>query len=415
MKKLKQAHGNWVDGDRFWDREHEIRVFIDRLDEGAHILLIGQRRIGKTSLMREVARRLQQKYICLHADLQKSFSPADAVAELSCATRNFQKLWDRMMELFKNFIGAISNNIESLKIEDVTIALRSGITSGDWGIKGDRIFNALAESERPVIVFFDEVPILLNRLLKGNDYRMTPDGVRQTDAFMSWLRDNSIRHKDKLRMVLAGSIGLEPILRQAGLSALITTFSPFDLKPWDDITAIGCLEALANHNKVTFLPGACERIVEKLGCCIPHHVQMFFDRILTQCKLQSLIEVSSNFVDEVYQHAMLSIQGHAELSHMEERLKIVLGMEKYPLALELLTEAAVVGELGANAASILCKQYEFSKGISSEVLREILGILEHDGYLSKRGDSYKFISLLLKDWWKARFSFGYIPALQRRA
>ncbi len=69
IKKLVTAHGNWVDGDRFWDREGDIKAFIRRIDEGAHILLVAQRRIGKTSLMREVSRRITDRYTCLHVDL----------------------------------------------------------------------------------------------------------------------------------------------------------------------------------------------------------------------------------------------------------------------------------------------------------------------------------------------------------
>ncbi len=50
---LTMAHGNWVEGGRFWGREADLEVFISRIDEGAHQLLTAQRRMGKTSLMRE--------------------------------------------------------------------------------------------------------------------------------------------------------------------------------------------------------------------------------------------------------------------------------------------------------------------------------------------------------------------------
>ena len=46
-------------------------------------------------------------------------------------------------------------------------------------------------------------------------------------------------------MILSGSVSLEPILRQAGLSAKANIFAPLDLKPWDEETASACLAALA--------------------------------------------------------------------------------------------------------------------------------------------------------------------------
>jgi hypothetical protein len=47
-KKLKQAHGNWVEDDKFWGREKEIELLAGKINEGAHILLVAQRRMGKT-------------------------------------------------------------------------------------------------------------------------------------------------------------------------------------------------------------------------------------------------------------------------------------------------------------------------------------------------------------------------------
>src|SRR5450631_722455 len=72
QEKLVQAHGNWVKGDRFWDRESDTALMIEKLDEGAHILLVAQRRMGKTSLMKEIERLVNSRYTCLFVDLQKA-------------------------------------------------------------------------------------------------------------------------------------------------------------------------------------------------------------------------------------------------------------------------------------------------------------------------------------------------------
>jgi len=413
-KKLKSAHGNWVVGDQFWDREPEITRFTELLDEGAHILLVAPRRIGKTSLMREVERRINNRYICLQVDLQKSQVAADAVVELSVATRPYRRLWEKTSDIFRNIRCLVTDTVESLKIDDLTLTLRSGLTAGDWRAKGDALLDNLADSDRPVVLFLDEIAILVNRMLKGSDYKITPERIQEVDAFMSWLRENSIRHKGKLRIVLTGSIGIEPILRQAGLSATLNTFSPLNLPPWDSETALGCLEALANQYGIRFQDGVGEKIVEKLGCCIPHHVQIFFDKIYSGCKFQKQTEVTADFVEEVYQREMLGVRGHAELSHLEERLKMVLGAELYPLALELLTETAVVGRLTADTAIYLCRQYPIENQTPEAVLRQILEIFEHDGYLQKVGKEFRFVSHLLRDWWKAHFSFSYIPVSVRR-
>ena len=132
MEKLKRAVGNYVTGEKFWDREEDIKLFTELLDEGAHILMAAPRRIGKTSLMREIAERVKDKYYCLHVDLQKAESPADAITELSKATHPHKKLWDRTREVFRNILDGVKDNIENLSIDDLTVTLRSGLTAGDW-------------------------------------------------------------------------------------------------------------------------------------------------------------------------------------------------------------------------------------------------------------------------------------------
>ena len=100
---------------------------------------------------------------------------------------------------------------------------------------------------------------------------------------------------------------------------------------------------------------------------------------------------------------------------MEERLKVVLGPELYPFALELFTEVAVASVLTAESADIISAGYAFEARITRDVLREVLGMLEHDGYIQRdsQGD-YRSQSKLVSDWWRARFGFGYTLAMRRK-
>jgi hypothetical protein len=412
---MKRAIGNWVEGESFWDREDELRDLIERLEEGQHILIIATRRIGKTSLMREAGRRMAGRFHCLQVDLENAQCAEDAIAELSAATWQHASLWRKTKTIFSGAFDKVVDRVEALKAGELTITLRSSLNEDNWRGKGDDLFQALGESEEPVVVFFDEVPILVNRLLKGPDFRITPERRREADAFMSWLRANSIRYGGKVRIVLTGSIGLIPVLRQAGLSATINNFAPFELEAWDAETAKGCLNELAKAYDYTFEEGVADRMVELLGYCIPHHVQLFFDNVHTGCRLQKTRGVSMKLVEDIYGTKMIGIRGHADLSHMEERLRMVLGREMNALALELLTESAVVGRLTYETAEAISRGYIFEDRSTPEALREILEILEHDGYLIGGADKgFKFRSNLLRDWWRARFGSVYVRLSERK-
>ena len=75
---------------------------------------------------------------------------------------------------------------------------RRVLTGGDWAEKGDRLFSILAESDKPVLLLMDEVPILVNRMLKGDDFVLTPERRGVANEFMSWLRKNSNRYQGKI-------------------------------------------------------------------------------------------------------------------------------------------------------------------------------------------------------------------------
>ena len=230
MAGLKKAGSNWVDGDRFFDRDAELDVLEARVQNGTHTLLTAQRRMGKTSLIRELLRRLapEGQFETVFVDLEDVRTAADAVVEIGVESRRVHGAWEQIKAGFGNVLREVEDRVDSLAIGEVRVKLRAGIDPGTWRQKGDEVCAALGKNERPVVLALDELPILVNRMLKDHDHRITPQGKQDVDEFLSWLRKIGQDHRERLCLILSGSIGLEPILRQAGLSAHANIFSP----PW---------------------------------------------------------------------------------------------------------------------------------------------------------------------------------------
>ena len=421
---LRKAGGNWVDGDRFFNREAELEALTERVHEGTHTLLTAQRRMGKTSLVRELLRRLSHEgaFETIFVDLEAAADPADAIAEVCVQSKTAQGAWRRIRFAFANFlppeleVGAHSG---ALAGTEVRVKLRAGIDSGNWRQRGDEVFAALAANDRPVVLAIDEFPILANRLLKGHDYRVTPERRQALDEFLSWLRRNGQTHQGRITMFLSGSVSLEPVLHQAGLSAQANIFSPFELKPWDEQTAVACLGALAEAYEID-LPHAVRRdMCRRLRCHIPHHVQQFFDNLHEAMRRTGQRSASLADTERVYAVEMLGIRGQMDLEHYESRLRMVLGDVGYRIALEMLTEAAVnEGRLHNDAI----KRYREYFGVpaqnrvenAADSTSDVLRLLEHDGYLVPSGRGYVFLSGLLEDWWRARHGQHFVPIEQRQ-
>ena len=410
--QLRKAGANWVDGDRFFDREAELQDLRERVRDGTHTLLTAQRRMGKTSLVRELLRQLHNEgdFATIFVDLEAANDPADAVAEIAIQARSVQGAWTRIRSGFANQLRDARDHIEELGLLELKVKLRAGIDAGNWQQQGDQVFAALASSEKPVVLAIDELPILVNRLLKGPNYRMTYARKAAADQFLAWLRKNGQEHRDSVVLIVSGSVSLEPVLRQAGLSAHANIYSPLELHPWTHDTSSRCLAALAGTYHLDLSQDVRSEICRRLRCCVPHHVQQFFDYLHQHLRRNESTTATIEDVALVYERELLSVRGQIDLEHYEVRLRMVLGDDGYGTALELLTEAAVnEGELTPQAIRRYRDAPASSDADGGVSLEDVLYSLEHDGYLQRRNDGYEFVSGLLKDWWRARHGRYFTP------
>ena len=413
MTTLRMS-SNWVDGDRFFDREAELQLLRERVGNGTHTLLTAQRRMGKTSLVRELLRRLEEdgEFATVFVDLEEAMDAADAVAEIATRARPLQDFRRRITSWFKNSVGDVRDNIEEMGVSELRVRLRAGLDAGNWKRIGDQVFETLAANNRPVVLAIDELPILVNRLLKGHEYRITPERLAMTDSFMGWLRKSCQSYEGKVCLIISGSVGLEPVLSQARLSAHANIYASFDLKPWSHDVADECLEALARGHGVGLPDEIRREMCRRLRCCVPHHVQLFFQHLYEHLVRDNRYEATLDDVERVYQQDLLSVRGQASLVHYEERLRMVLGDEGYTDALSLLSEAVVNDGQLSNKVIELYRSEAAEKGEGDSVAN-VLYVLQHDGYLEKCEGGYTFVSGLLEDWWNARHGQSFTSKLLR--
>ena len=414
MTTLRMS-SNWVDGDRFFDRETELGLLSERVQNGTHTLLAAQRRMGKTSLVRELLRRLEEtgEFATVFVDLEGAMDPADAIAEMATQARPLQGVRSRMTSWVNNSLRGVLDNVEELGVSEFRVRFRGRVDAGNWHRIGNQMFESLAANERPVVLAVDELPILISRLLKGHDYRITSERRSVTDSFMSWLRRCCQVHQGRVCLIISGSVGLEPVLHQAGLSAHANVYEPFDLRAWDHEVAVECLEALSRGHGIRLPEEVQAEMCRRLRCGVPHHVQRFFHHIYEHLIRDQRHEATLDDVDLVYQRDLLSVRGQRDLVHYEERLRMVLGDEGYTEALSLLSEAVVNGGLLTHPVVGLYRNEATTKG-QEDGTTGVLYVLLHDGYLEECEGGYSFVSGLLEDWWRARHGQQFTSITQRQ-
>lgn len=411
-EQLLNAGANWADAVRFFDRETEVEALRERVKNGTHTLLTAQRRMGKTSLVRELLRRLSKEgeVETVFVDLEDAYDAADAIAEIAFQIRPIRRVWSRIVSNLGNALREVRDQVEEVEVADLRVKNRSGIDAGSWQHRGIQVFEALTESEKPIVVAIDELPILVNRLLNGQEYIVTPERRHAADEFLSWLRKAGQNFRGRVTLIVSGSVGLEPILRQAGLSAHANIHQPFELPPWSEEVSIPCLEALSLTYELNVSNEVKLEMCRRLGSCIPHHVQLFFDYLHEHLRRDSRQNAEISDVKTVYERDLLGVRGQIDIEHYEGRLRMILGNEGYRIALNLLTEAATNdGFLTNHAVNLYSKMLLPAPSGEDISINDIMYTLEHDGYLTSQADGYQFISGLLQDWWLARHGRYFTP------
>ncbi|MYK58807.1 MAG: ATP-binding protein, partial [Rhodospirillaceae bacterium] len=111
---MRKGGSNWVDGENFFDRHDDLDALEERVRDGTHTFLTAQRRMGKTSLVRELQRRLAEtgEFETVFVDLEAAADPADAIAEIGVRNKSVRGAWDRIKATFANVLKDAGGRVE---------------------------------------------------------------------------------------------------------------------------------------------------------------------------------------------------------------------------------------------------------------------------------------------------------------
>ena len=403
---MKSSTGRWVSGDDFFDREPEMRLLESRVRDGNHVLLTGQRRMGKTSVARELGRRLEtQGWVFLFTDVEGATSEKDVIAGLAKAVQPVRPILSRFTGTMRRWLGEQVEKVDEISASDFRVKFRAGLRAGNWRYRGEQLIHACAAHDQPVLLVVDELPIFLTKMLRNDN------GARRVDDFLSWLRGmlQGLGGNSPV-LIVSGSIGLAPLVRRLGIPDRINHLHPFRLGPWSREISVECFERLAKDNGLQIEHGVADAVYEALGTGIPHYVQSFFAHLQEFSAMRNRDLVTVEDVGEIYRSELLGPSEDNDLVHHQTRLKEGLDDERsHTIALEILAEAATQESFTPDARRCLARLYSPVGDDVPDRIAEVLGVLVHDGYLETGENGHRFPFRLLKDWWSARFRDHHIP------
>ena len=398
--------GSPVEGENFYGRE-KVVAHLREILANDDILLLGPRRIGKTSTARAVMATVQNEgWRAVEINVAACRNERDFLDKLeNKLAPELASFSDKAKSAIGDAFGKVSGRIKSVEIAgSVSVELDSG-EAEDWTKVASDVLHLIVQADERWMIYVDELPIMLFNFIRDDPQ----NGVQRVRRFLDWFRNDvrALADVRKVRWLVSGSIGLDTLVQEHGMADTINSFRHQGLAAYSDEVAIAMLVELASSYKIELSTKDAKHIVDAVQWPQPYYLQMAFHHLRALMAEQendgpaSLIEQAIDI--------MIQADNDNDFHHWEGRLTMQLSKADAEHALALLNLAAQ-DPAGARAGNLLdIVQERMSSATPADAKKTFIrlrDILLRDAYWWAEETSgvkrYRFRLEPLRRWWLRR-------------
>lgn len=406
---MNNITGSPVQGSDFHGRSHELEKLRRAIEIHKDILLLSPRRVGKSSLSLEMARRLRKDgWLIILCDAQAARTEADF---LECFRDGFSghKIPKKLMKRFEEFTDGFRKLFKGIKVgfSGASVEINDDTIIADWKDASKAVSDILAHlanQETPVFLVLDELPIFLRELLLQDE---SGDRARN---ILNWLRRTQGTTTKGLCWFLCGSIGLDSQVEYLKIPGVISNFEHHSVGAMPREDALSLLWALSTSSSipVEMTNEVADRILQRTGWLIPNYLQLlyhFLSELQPDKRAQNY--PSPEDVDTAYRE-MTSNAHSSKFAPWDTRLdEGFIEPKKSRLARRVLDQLCSKPD-GLTSADLfelmLAKNQNEDLEEFRKTFADTLLLLDRDGYLIHQDGVTAFRSPVLRDYWHNRYS-----------
>ena len=401
--------GSPVEGEDFYGREAVVAHLREILDND-DILLLGPRRIGKTSTARAVMAAVRAEgWRAIEINVASCMDESGFLDKLDAAlTPELASITTKTKDTITDAFKALGGRIKSLKIPVGIWAIGVELGNGeaeDWAKVANDVLRLIAQAEERWLIYVDELPILLFTIIRNDPQ----NGVQRVRRFLDWFRNDvrALPDARKVRWLVSGSVGLDTLVQEHGMADTINSMSHQGLAAFSDEVAIAMLAELADSYEIELAADDMQHIVAAVQWPQPYYLQMAFHHLRVLMTADAAASPAS-LIEQAMDN-MVQPGTDNDFHHWEQRLGLQLCRADADHALALLTFVAN-DPVGMRAETLLDKLHQrMNNATADEAKRTFIrlrDILLRDAYWWADETSgvkrYRFRLEPLRRWWLRR-------------
>lgn len=384
------VHPDTITGDAATEgrylRRGEINDYFWReVRKGNHILFVAPRRVGKTSVMKDLAANSSEGFICIYENIEGVTSRNEFYRRLfelilQCVHRS-------KLRQAKEFIA---HCIRKYEIKEIS---KSGIQLGKRDIDYEKeirdLVPELAIAKVHAVIFLDEFAEVIHKLNKRN---FQEDAIQILHTLREIRSDEDFKH---FTLVYAGSVGLEFVIKQFDRPKLINDLHSIQLNALTESEATVLIRQLTERATIQLTDEMVVGLKKKIHYLLLYYIQLM---------IEAIDGIAFELNEPVITSAVIDTAFHRVLKERKNFEDWLLRLKEYqaanfPFINGILKHAAHNGQVTVQEVYGMADRFG-----RTEDYMDFIDQLLHDGYLAEPElHVYRFISPLLREFWVQKF------------
>ncbi len=392
---MRPIIGGNVPPERVIGRDDFVKKMWNTL-ENQSIVLVSERRIGKTSIMRKMEKEPREGWRPIYMVIEGLRSPTEFISKIFDAVSPVLTKRDRILRrLHKLYQEIAGKQIGSWALPELT---------NNWKRLLRAILKDIRENfDERVVFLWDELPLMISNIKDDH-------GVRMAMEMLDELRDHRVADDSgKLRMVYTGSIGLHLVISELLHEGYrndptndMVTFSLEGLETEYAVKLAGQgLKALAGEGEIEIsdpIENVAETICKRTNR-LPYYINYTVVRL---SEIHHPIKIHD--VEAAIDSLILDPEDSAHFRHYAERIEAYYLFHEHAKNLAfIILEVLCQNEKPMPEGELWNKVVAEIALTDKRFFQKVLGVLMYDHYLNRVFENeerrYMFKYDIIRRWW----------------